>query len=307
MPSNLERIKWATGMKIEELNAIIQKSGGGCLTLDYSKELLEKINRADSSILKQFCRCQNQGDFRGRVLEINFADLFIQNKIKLEYAVKQEGTGDVDFSWNLLENKIFIEMKLLGQSMSIISFIKMQISKWKFFCESISVDTNDIDRIQKDILGKSLTNKFNPKPQPNWINLVAIDISELQLGAVDFADCVLATLGNNGLKAAEKRPDVVGVFENCDIISPNQRAWNEKLNAKLTVLNGPSSIHPRDYIHGVIFLFRKPRERAVLSYKLEHYLIFNPNLIQPVEARIINEAFSRIIPWHLVINPRNAY
>jgi len=33
--------------------------------------------------------------------------------------------------------------------------------------------------------------------------------------------------------------------------------------------------HPRDYIHGVLFLFRRPKETAALSYQLRSVIIWN--------------------------------
>lgn len=208
-----------------ELQTIIQAAGGGCWALDYAGALLKKITRLEAvrgyaTLFKQLRSAKDSGDFRGRILEVNFADLFVRNGLTLQYGAKQGMSGDVDFCWCVLGRKVFIEMKLLGQDEKTKKSEKAQLEARNFCATLISDDTRDIGRIQRDIFQKSTSTKFKPTPDSNWINLVAVDVSELQLGTIDFGDCLLAVGGNQ--YAAQhsspyfQRASVVGVFEPAD-------------------------------------------------------------------------------------------
>ena len=288
-----------------ELKAIIQAAGGECWALDDADALLEKINRLETaggygSLLTQFRSAKEPGDLRGRVLEANFADLFVQKGIALQYGAKQakQGmSGDVDFCWCVNGVQVFIEMKLLGQDQMTKNAINQQLENTGFCATLISDDTRDVARIQRDIFEKSSTKKFNPQLEPTTINLVAVDVSELQLGTVDIGDCLLAA-GGNELVASHchqtfQRTAVVGVFESAGkTLTTEQAEW-------VRCYHGPSGAdipHPRDYIHGVLFLFREPRERAALSYELRGAVVWNPALIDDARAKPVLEAFHQIVP-----------
>jgi|SRR5471032_1932995 len=289
-------------MELDELKAIIQGAGGGQFTVNYADELLEKINRLESTngykdLLAQLRSAKEEGDFRGRVLEVNFANLFVKHGIDLRYGARQGMSGDVDFCWDLKCCQAFIEMKLLGQDQKTKETINKELAAKGFNVTVISDDTWDVARIQRDIFQKSSTRKFNPKPPPNWINLLAIDVSELQLGAVDICDCLVATVGNDyasrHCNPACLRPAVVGVFELGDMasLSTEQIQW---VNGYHAILGAAQ--HPRDYIHGILFLFREPKERAALSYKLSAAVIWNPALVDIQMGTKFCEAFHQIVP-----------
>ncbi len=291
-------------MQLGELTAIIQAAGGGCGPLEYAEALLQKINCLEDvggryeSMLAQLRSAKEQGDFRGRVLEVNFAYPFLEAGIGLQYGAKQGMQGDVDFCWCVNEYQVFIEMKLLGQDKKSREAINQQLEDTGFYGVCIRDDTPfDVARIQRDIFGKSSIKKFNPKPKTTWINLVAVDVSELQLGTVDIGDCLLATVGNEITSryyhSACSRPAVVGVFEpEGKALNPDQIAW-VKCFHKVLIANEP---HPRDYIHGVLFLFRDPKERAALSYHLSAAVVWNPGLIDDNRTRKIVEPFHQIVP-----------
>lgn len=64
-------------MTLTELQTIIKNSGGGEFALDYAEELLAKIDNVARhhvpvNYWSQFTKTKEAGDFRGRVLEINF-------------------------------------------------------------------------------------------------------------------------------------------------------------------------------------------------------------------------------------------
>jgi hypothetical protein len=287
-----------------ELKAIIQAAGGGRWALDYAEEFLRKINRLEAasgyaSLFAQLSVAKDPGDFRGRVLEVNFADLFVKKNIGLRYGAKQGMSGDVDFCWRVNGDHVFIEMKLLGQDQKTKEATVQQLKDTGFCSTLISDDTKDVARIQRDIVQKSSTKKFNPKPEQSWVNLVAVDVSELQLGTVDIGDCLLAAGGDELVKerchghAAIQRPAVVGIFEPADkMLTVAQADW-VKCYHGLSDANTP---HPRGYIHGVLFLFRKPHERAALSYELSGVVVWNPALIDETRAKPVLEAFHQIVP-----------
>lgn len=287
-------------MQLGELKTIIQASGGKCFTLEYAEALLEKVGRVEAAdgygaLMKQLRSAKEQGDFRGRVLEVNFANIFLEKGIGLEYGAKQGMAGDIDFCWNLSGYRIFIEMKLLGEDRDTKKSINQQLQNVGFSSTMISDDTRDIARIQRDIAQKSTTRKFNPKPENGWINLVAVDVSELQLGTVDVGDCLLAALGNDAASKyyhpSRLRDGVVGVFERKEKLSDAEKAWSDNFHA----IWGANP-HPRDYIHGALFLFRDPKELAALSYQLSAAVVWNTARIQDGTASKIGQHLHQIVP-----------
>lgn len=234
------------------------------------------------------------------MLEVNFANLFVEKGIKLQYGAKQGMLGDVDFCWHLDNCQAFIEMKLLGQDLRTKEQINKQLKAAGFSETLITDDTRDVARIQRDIFQKSSTTKFNPRPAPTWFNLVAIDVSELQLGTIDLGDCLLATVGNEIASRychqACLRPAVVGVFEPGEVSSlrAEQIEWVNGFYATLGV-----EPHPRNYIHGVVFLFREPQERTALCYELSAAVVWNPALYDPQKVSEFTRAFHGVVPCRI--------
>jgi hypothetical protein len=240
------------------------------------------------------CLRRAGSDFRGRILEAILADAFVRQKIDLRFGVKQGGKGDVDFCWQVMNHQIFIEMKLWSGS-STRSSINNQLQAVGESSTIITDDTRDIGRIQLDLFQKSSTTKFDSKPQAKWINLIGIDISELQLGTADLCDCLLAAGGNTVASRhcdeSTLRPDVVGIFEKLKSLSVKQQQWIEHLHK-----SPKGSAHPRDYIHGALFLFRDPSETAALSYALSTVLVWNSSMITTEVATPIAQALFKVIP-----------
>lgn len=287
-------------MKIEELHASVKRAGGGGNALDYADALLEKINRLESTkrypvLIKQLTSAGQPGDFRGRVLEVNFADLFVKQNLELHYGAKQGGKGDVDFCWRVADLDVFVEMKLLGQDQATRDSINQQIAVVGVSSTLITDDTRDIARIQFDLFQKSSNTKFNTKPEKTWINLIGIDVSELQLGMADLCDCILAAGGNTVASKhcdeAALRQDVVGIFEKSEVLSDKQKEWVERVHKV-----PQNASHPRDYIHGALFLFREPAETAALSYSLSGAIVWNPAIVSEEVAKPIAVALAKIVP-----------
>src|ERR1700730_2119958 len=157
-------------MQLDELTRIIQAAGGGPNAIGYAECLLTKLNRLEATnhygaLIAQLRAAREQGDFRGRVLEVNFADLFVEKGLDLEYGVKQGMKGDVDFCWSVAGHKVFVEMKLLGQDKATRDSIRQQLDCAGVSSTFITEDTRDVARIQLDIVQKSSSRKFNPKPE----------------------------------------------------------------------------------------------------------------------------------------------
>lgn len=289
-------------MQLDELNQIIRAAGGGDNALAYAEALLEKINRIElapayPALLRQLLVAREQGDFRGRVLEVNFADCFLREGIVLKYGAKQGMPGDIDFGWNVEGHKVYIELKLLGQDKVTRDSINAQLEDKGTSATFLDDDARDVARLQADLIQKASTRKFNPKPSGNSINLVGVDVTELQLGTVDICDCLLATGGNSvaarHCDPACLRDPIVGVFETIapEKLSASQKTW---ISGVQRIAEGAP--HPRDYIHGALFLFREPQERAALSYELRAALVWNPGLVSADVAKRICVALHAVIP-----------
>lgn len=289
-------------MRLDELQKIIVAAGGSTNALDYAEALLLKVNRIEvtnryRALLKQLCSVREQGDLRGRLLEINFADQFLQKCVELDYGAKQGLTGDVDFCWSVAGHQVYFEIKLIGQDRATRDAITAQLERQGASVTFLAEDIRDVARLQSDLMLKASARKFNVAPESHWINLVAIDVTELQLGSVDICDCLLTaggnTLASKHCDSAVLRAGVVGMFEvlPAESIDAEQKDWIARVQRL-----DDGAIHPRNYIHGVIFLFRKPEERAALSYDLSAAVVWNPALIPPKVAQKIGSAFHNVIP-----------
>lgn len=288
-------------MNLVQLKAIIRHAGGGSFALDYANDLLVKVRRVighqtPAHYLRQFSQTKDAGDLRGRLLEINLIDYFAVKNVPLRYEVKQgKVSGDIDLLWHVNGFDVYIEIKMLGQGQGARQKVDQQLNEFGISVSRIADDTSDVMRIQHAIIEKATLKKFEYPAAEKNINLIALDVSELQLGAVDIADCVLAALGS---KSATKyfgehcgRDHVLGLFE-----SPSKTGyadWATSIDQKLA-----GNPHPYNYIHGVIFLFREPRELAALSYNLESCIAWNENLIDENLRAQLNGSFHKIIPFH---------
>lgn len=291
-------------MELSELMAIISAAGGGTNAIAYAKVLLPKIERMKNldqgeKLLRQLRTAREAGDFRGRLLELNFADLFLQSGHTLEYGAKQGRSGDIDFCWRANSRRIFFELKLLGESQSKDKTMEGESAvNVKIGDDLERLDTSDIVRLQRDLMLKSSTKKFKSVPDVDWINLVVVDVSELQLGTVDVGDCLLAAGGNplvsRYCNETFMRDGIVGVFEKPSsdaAFSTAQLKWIEE------VIRPPVGVsHPRDYIHGALFLFRVPAEKAALSYDLSAALVWNAGLIAEDIGNEVASAIHGVIP-----------
>jgi hypothetical protein len=216
------------------------------------------------------------------------------HRIVLFHAVKQGQTGDIDFRWDSNLGQIFIELKLLGEQLAVKQEEKSHFAHHGLFSQTVD-DQVDVGRLQRDIFIKSSVTKFNPAVAVGDTNLIAIDVSELQLRTVDKCDCVHAVCGATGARGmfheAMIRPEVVGALEPARELTPEEAEWVKRFH-----LEKAPEPHPRSYIHGVIFLFRNPKERAALDYELSCCIVWNVSLINKDMASAIESAVHKVIP-----------
>ncbi|GLR27256.1 hypothetical protein [Limnobacter litoralis] len=290
-------------MKLDELVQIIENAGGCEWAQESAVDLLPKINHLEATggfekLFKQLRQAKEPGDFRGRVLEVNFAGQFLKYHGNLRYEAKQGRPGDIDFCWQVNDHKVFIEMKLLQEDQKTKAQIQSQTMQRGVFFICRDNDHIDIVRLQRDIINKATIKKFDPVPKPGTLNFVAIDLTEIELGMVDLSDCLLAVGGNPLVLQyghhSHTVSDVVGVFESkTRPFSPAELAWVREIHA---IPNDQP--HPRDYIHGVIFLNRSPANKALLGYELRARLIINQHL--PIERSVLDQVigeFYKAIPF----------
>jgi hypothetical protein len=288
-------------MTLEELTRIVRSAGGGMNALDYADALLSKVNfiaetKRFSALLDQFSTAREAGDFRGRVLEVNFAELFEQNGQDLIYGARQGMSGDIDFLWNVVGRQVFIEMKLLGLDRDTKSEMNRQFERFGASALRVEDDLRDVVRLQRDIIQKATPRKFNPKPTTDAVNVVAVDVSELQLGTVDIADCLLAAGGNpivtRHYDLSHCRKGVLGVFEPISSgVDEEQRRWATEVHKVSS-----DAVHPREYIHAAMFLFREPQETAALCYDLKATIVWNAGLVSREVAQDVGVALHAVIP-----------
>lgn len=290
-------------MKLLNLKNRIKAAVGNTNALEYEPALLEKINRLESAkkysaLLKQFSAANQEGDFLGRVLEVNFADCFESKGINLQYGAKQGGNGDIDFMWQLDDLKIYIELKQLGQDQNTRNSIDNQLQASSNYEINLGDGLKDIVRLQRDLIQKASTKKFCATLSSNKLNLVAIDVSALQLGRIDVDDCLLAAGGNAMVRQyghwLNARNDVVGVFEEPTQMTLNcqQSDWMKDVNA--VAVGEP---HPRTYIHGALFLFRQPHGTAALSFNLQQVMVWNSALVADEQTKKICSLLNTVIPF----------
>ncbi len=292
-----------TSVTLEALRSAIVAAGGGANALDDAEALHAKLAVIENDprarpLLDQLMRSRDPGDFRGRALEVNVAVCFIQKSLRVDYGVKQSGcSGDIDFMFKVGDRRVYLELKHLGQDQQVKAAITKQSEIADRYRIYLDDDLGDVFRLQRDIIGKASTRKFNPSPAADAINLVAIDVSELQLATVDLSDCLLAA-GGNSLVAQHShesclREGVVGVFEVIpdDQCSEAQSQWVARCHQ--VPADAP---HPREYLHGVVFLVRDRADTAALSYGLRSALVSNSALMSsPVEQAVTAELY-RVIP-----------
>lgn len=293
-------------MTLRELNEIITRCGGKDHARTYAAPLLARVRLLEARgtyglLLNPIRTAGDQADLRGRLLEINLAYQFEHAGVTPDIASKQGGTGDIDFRFDVGQYEIFLETKLLQQERATTARMNAQLAATSTYAIARNTDLEDVFRIQRDLIEKATTKKFGTKPKSNWINLVGVDVSELQLGTVDIFDCIIAAAGSSAVAAVCRDPvraaflfrsNVIGVFEaRSSSMNPEQVKWTTSVDRLVK-----SDVHPQDYIHGAVFLFREPNDTAALVYELTAAVVWNSMLVKKAVAREVEPIIHQIVP-----------
>ena len=290
----------ATGSVVNKQALIdaIRNSSGAQGALDEVDELwvrvdyLQKTGRY-GALVSQVAVTNDRGNFLALTLEINFAYQFESSGRELQYEVSQDAqqNSSVDFLRVSPEGeRVFFELRLIQQPQDIAESIAGQIENTER--SSIALDAEDeqdaVVRIQRNILNKVQDKKGNPikflSTAKNAFNIVVVDIADCMLGMMDIHACMLACQGDPGVEEPYQR-GVFGLFQ------PDMPHFPQSIHdiAKRYA-------HIRGTIHGILFLDRVGVK--ILTYRLCHYLVWNPALIDEPTARRILADVSTAIPAH---------
>jgi hypothetical protein len=249
-----------------------------------------KYRRLISNIEKD----NDRSNFVASAVEVTIAFQFESAGIDLNYEIKQDPNhnSSVDFRWNTASGiAVYIEVRLLQQDKATTGSIEGQLKTGNIWSVAKDGDAEqeDIVRVQQVVLEKvqgrdGTPTKFLVRDQ-NIVNIVAIDISQIILGTFDQYDCLLVGGGDPSVPAVCRR-EIFGLF---------QEARPEYPDRIQTVAK--SYAHLKETLHGILFLFRRPK-RESFNYSLEHFLVWNPALIDERSAAAISEQVELALPLY---------
>jgi hypothetical protein len=276
----------------------IKKFGGSQSALDEVGDMwarvdfLQKTGRY-GALLSQISNANDKSNFLALTLELNFAYQFESAGLELTYEVSQDAQQNSTIDFLRVApggEEVFFELRLIQQPQDIADSIAGQIEYTERY--KIALDTEDeqdaVVRIQRNILNKVQDKKGNPikflSASKNSINIVVVDIADCMLGMLDIHDCMLACQGDPGVEEPYRRR-VFGLFQQ-DMPNYPQRIHDR----------AKQYAHIRGTIHGILFLDRVGTK--ILTYRLCHYLVWNPALIDEPTARGILADVLTAIPAH---------
>jgi hypothetical protein len=289
-----------TGFAVNKQSLIdaIRKSGGSQSALDEVDDMwvrvdyLQKTGRY-GALLSQISNANNKSNLLALTLELNLAYQFESLGLELTYEVSQNAQKNSTIDFLRVSpggEEIFIELRLMQQPQHIAESISGQIENTERY--TIALDAEDdrdaVVRIKSNVLSKVQDKKGNPikffSIAKNAINIVAVDIADCMLGMMDIHDCMLACHGDTGVEEPYRR-GVFGLFQ------PDMPHFPQNIHDL-----AKTYAHIRGTIHGILFLDRVGVK--ILTYRLCHYLVWNPALIDEPTARCILADVSTAIPAH---------
>ncbi len=286
-------------MDKQALSDAIRQSGGQQNALDEADALWSKIDYLQQTgrfgpLLSQLEKANEKSNFLALVLEVSFAYQFEVQGLELIYEVKQNSQqkSSIDFLHNTTSgDSVFFEVRLLQQAKPITDWVYKQLKKLKayFVVMDGQHEQGEVLRIQNTILIKVQDKHGKPvkffSTTSKAVNIVAIDVTDSILGAIDVHDCKLATYGDPGVQEIYRR-GVFGLFQEDN---PGYPQNFHDLAAKYAYI--------RTTLHGVLFLFKK-FNTGILTYQLEQYLMWNPMCIDRARSQPIFAGITRAIPCH---------
>lgn len=283
-------------MDKQTLIAAIKNSGGADRPDEEVDALLVKLDILHQTsrytrLLNCIASANDKSNLLAAVFEATFAYQFEVAGLPLEYEVKQDknDNSSIDFLRRMNSGvSIYFEARLLQQDLATTVSIQTQLQQSKFYQAAMNgqMEHDAIVRLQSTILSKvqkadGTQTKFF-RVAADSLNIVVIDASDLILGMLDIADCMLATHGDPSVRK-ECRRNIFGLFQEPDLAYPAQIPAIAEHFERI-----------RNTLSGVLFLF-KSRGSGVINYTLEHYMIWNPRLIDVVCAQDVNSEISRAI------------
>jgi hypothetical protein len=282
----------------QSLISAIQKSLGTDVAPEEVVDLWTKVDFLYESgryarLLSQLATANDKSNFLALILELNFAHQFESRGLEVTYEVNQDEhpNSSIDFLRVIPDGeRVYFELRLLQQAEHITRAINDQLESDLANKVALSArnEQDDVLRIQSNILSKVQDKQGKPikffSTAHHTFNIVVVDIADCILGMMDIHDCMLACQGDPGVEEPYQR-GVFGLFQ------PDMPHFPQSTHdiAKRYA-------HIRGTIHGILFLDRVGEK--IMTYRLCHYLVWNPALIDEPTARRILADVSTAIPAH---------
>jgi hypothetical protein len=275
-------------MDEKELLAVITKSGWKGAWEEQIEGLLSKIRLLETKgryrkLLTSLSAANDRSNLLASVLEATIAFQFESAGIELKYEIRQDPDKDssIDFCWKTATGRTaYIEVRLLQQDRTTADSIadQLRITNAYRIAKNGQDEMQDIVRVQRAILEKvqkaeGVPTKF-VATNPNEINIVAVDASQIILGAFDTDDCKLVALGDPAVNSVYRR-GIFGLFQEPRPEDPEFIQSRAQSFSRL-----------RTTLHGLMFLFRRPQMDS-FCYSLSQFLIWNRALIDERTAEAI--------------------
>jgi hypothetical protein len=259
-------------------------------------ELLRSTGRY-ARLISDLLAANDGANLRSLVLEVTFAYQFENVGLPLRYEVRhrQDDETSVDFlREDDLGKKICIEMRLVQQRQAITNLFEEQLRSSPYFGTTLNgaEDRAETLRLQRLILEKAVNSrgeliKFAPGAADSY-NVAAIEVSELHLGMIDDADCLLATYGDPAVHEF-MRHQLFGLFQE---VRPEYPLHIHELARRFAPF--------RAAVHAVLFL-RKVPPGSPINFRLEYLLVHNRMLMTTEEAtRIARDIHVAMNVWKSV-------
>ena len=256
-------------------------------------ECLDKTGRY-SLLLKDFFGCNDINNFKSIVVEATFAYSFevVKTPLYCEIAQSNDHDSSADF---LLEStsgkKIFFEIRVNQQQKQRQDEIASQLKLKNMYSVSMNGtdEQKEIIRLQSNILSKVQDKNGNPikffTAEPGIYNIVAVEITEIILGAVDKNDCMLTSYGDLYVEEPIRR-NIFGLFQKPEEHYPDHII---EISERFS--------HFRKTVHGILFLVRHSIS-GPLDLDLRYHLIPNIDLVSESEVQFLNnEIMNALTPW----------
>jgi hypothetical protein len=245
-------------------------------------EKLELLRKAGhySRLLSNLCAANDLANLRSLMLEATFAFHFQSAGMPLQYEVRRRPDDEtsVDFLHRTKWSKEFcIEMRLVQQRQAHTTLFEMQLRESNYFGTELdgAGDRAETLRLQRLVLEKAVNPrgqlvKFSPEGTSTY-NIIAIEVSELHLGMIDYLDCQLVAYGDPAVPGYARR-GLFGLFQESRKEDPD---YFQEMAARFAPF--------RDGVHAILFLRHVPPGH-LFDYRLEYLLASNKRLVTQVET-----------------------